>query len=154
MSSLETDAFLIAVRDILTDGTIEELSADNVSQWHHGVTDPDEDIRAAVAKCNGVAVLIYDLGGSETGEGSDMIDAEAAVELYVATPKRNRRKNPNLRLGGEIRDAILRLLHRHASLRNTAAFADCRVKSYQALDDPEFAAWRITLSRKIYLSLE
>ena len=153
-TSLETDAFLTAVRTLLSGGTIAELTAANVVEWHHGVTDPDEDIKASVAKCDGVAVLIYDLGGNGTEEGSDLIQADAAIELFVDTTKRNRRKTPTLRTGGQIRDAIMRLVHRHATLRNTAAYADSWVKGYQVLDDPEFATWRITLTRKIYLDLD
>jgi hypothetical protein len=153
-TSLETDAFLTAVRDILIGGDIAELEAANVVEWHHGVTDPDEDIATAVGKCGGVAVLIYDLGGKESEADSDLIEADAALEIFVDTTKRNRRKTPALRLGGQIRDSVMRLLHRHADLRNTAAWADCRVTGYQVLDDPSFAAWRITLNRKIYLDLD
>lgn len=153
-TSLETDGFLTAVRDLLISGVIAELTETNVVEWHHGVTDPDEDIKGAVAKCDGVAVLIYDRGGDESGEDADLIQAEAVVELFVDTTKRNRRKTPALRRGGEIRDAMMRLMHRHPTLRNTAAYADSRVKGYQVIEDPEFAAWRITLTRKIYLDLD
>lgn len=151
MTSLETDAFLTAVRSALLAATAcPELTEANVRTWHHGDTDPAEDIEAAAAKCGGVAVLIYDLGGNETGQEADVIRAEAAVELYVAAARRPRRQ-PGIRLGGEIRDSIMRSLHRHADLRNTAAFFDTRVSGYAPLADPEFAAWRITLSRSIYL---
>lgn len=153
-TSLETDAFLTAVRALLTDGAIPELTAAGVVEYHHGETDPDEDIKAACAKCNGVSALVYDEGGDETGEDSDMIEALAYVELFVDTTKRNRRKTPSLRRGGEIRDAIMRHLHRHPSLRNTAAWADARTRGYRTLADPDFAAWRITLSRKIYLQTD
>jgi hypothetical protein len=152
---LDTDDFLVAVRTILIGSELlPELEDANVVQWHHGETDPDEDIKTAIAKCGGVSVLIYDEGGDEDSPDADLIEAVAYVELYVDTTKRNRRKNTSLRLGGQIRDEIMRLLHRHADLRNTAAFADTRCRGYRTLADPEFAAWRITLTRKIYLSLE
>lgn len=151
MASLETDAFLIAVRAALLAETeaLPELAENNVSVWHHGANDPDEDIRNSIARGQGVAALIYDLGGDETGPDTDIITALAAVELYVSPTKR--RASAGHRLGGEIRDAIMRSLHRHSTLRNTAAFFDTRVRGYEPLADPEFTAWRITLSRSIYL---
>lgn len=151
--SLETDAFLNALRAILiAPGTgVAELAADEaVVVWHSGESDPDEDIKNGMAKTKGVSALIYDLGG-EAGEDQDTITASAAVELFVDTSKRNRRKTPALRLGSQIRNEIMRKLHRAAALRNTAAFFDCRVRGYQPLADPDYTAWRITVSHTIYL---
>lgn len=154
-TNLDTDDFLVAVRQALLDATaLPELVDANVVEWHHGESDPDEDIKAAAAKCGGVSVLIYDEGGDEDEPDSDLITAQAQVELYVDTTKRNRRKTPALRLGGAIRDDIMRTLHRHPALRNTAAFADTRTRGYRVLADPEYAAWRITLTRKIYLQTD
>lgn len=150
-TSLETDDFLTAVRSVLIAGTIPELEAKNVVEWHHGDTDPLEDTGKGNALVKGVAVIIYDNGGDEDSADADMISAEASVELFVDTTKRRGSGN---RKGGQIRDAIMRLLHRHSTLRNTAAFADCRVSGYQTISDPDFAAWRITLTRRIYLILD
>jgi hypothetical protein len=150
-TNLETDAFLTAVRDVLIGGSIPELAAKNVVEWHHGESDPLEDTGKGNALIKGVAVILYDNGGTEDDANADMISAEASVELFVDTTKR---RGSELRKGGEIRDAIMRLLHRHSSLRNTAAFADCRVSGYQVIADPDFAAWRITLTRRIYLILD
>lgn len=153
MASLETDSFLTAVRTVLLDAaSLPELTLANMVVWHHGETDAAEDISSASAKCGGVAVIIYDLGGNETSPTSDILQADAVVELYIQTSKRPRSR-AGVRLGGEIRDSIMRALHRAAPLRNTAAFFDSRVTGYQPLADPEFTAWRITLSRSIYLEL-
>jgi len=153
-TSQGTDSFLDAVKTaLLASDDLAELSAGAVAVWHHGESDPDESIQDAISKCKGVACLIYDLGGTAAGGDADVLTAEAAVELYVSTPKRSRKVTPSLRLGGEIRDSIMRCLHRHPDLRNTAAYFDTRVQGYAPLADPEFTAWRITLTRSIYLSL-
>lgn len=149
---LETDDFLIALRALLIDSDdIPELNEANVVAWHHGEGDPNEDIANAVAKGGGVSVLIYDLGGDEDGPDSDVLNAEAAIELFVATAKRNRKKDAELRLGGQIRDSIMRLVHRNSDLRNMTAVFDARIRGYVPLDDPDFTAWRITVARAIYL---
>lgn len=153
-TSIETDTFLDAVKTaLLACEDLPELSAAAVAVWHHGDTDPDDEIKDATAKSKGVAALIYDLGGDAAGDDADVITATAAVELYVSAPKHSRKVDATRRHGGEIRDSIMRCLHRHADLRNTAAFFDCRVTGYTPLADPEFTAWRITLTRSIYLSL-
>lgn len=152
--SLETDEFLDALRDtLLAPGTgIPELTDKAVSVWHAGESDPDDDVKSGIAKTKGVAVLIYDLGG-DADKDEDFIKATAAVELFIDASKRNRRVNPELRLGSQIRNSIMRLLHRNADLRNTAAYFDCRVSGYTPLTDPEFVAWRITVSHTLYLEL-
>lgn len=150
--SLETNEFLEAIRSVLIaeDTGIPELTAEGVTVWQHGETDPDEDVKAGISKCKGVSVLIYDQGG-DAGEDEDVMKATAAVELYIDTTKRNRRKTPSLRLGSQIRNEIMRLLHRNEDLRNTAAIFDCRCQSYTPLNDPDYVAWRMTVSHTIYL---
>lgn len=153
LTSLETDSFLDAVKTaLLASADLPELATANVAVWHHGDGDPDEAVREGIAKAGGVAVLVYDLGG--TADSEDTIRADAAVELYISPGKRSRKVDAARRLGGEIRDSIMRCLHRHTDLRNTAAFFDCKVSGYVPLADPEFVAWRITLSRNIYLSID
>lgn len=151
MASLETDDFLIAVKAaLIASDDLGELTTDNVTVWHHGENDPNEDIQAGARKCKGVSALVYDLGGSEADADADAITADAVVELYVMTQKR---RGASDRKGGEIRDSIMRCLHRHTTLRNNAAYFDTRVRGYEPLADPEFTAWRIFLSRSIYLTL-
>ena len=148
--SLQTDEFLEAVGAVLIAAAgVPELIAKNVIVWQHGTTDPDEDIAASIGKTGGVSVLIYDLGGDAT---DDVLTSEAAVELYVATTKRNRRADPTLRVGSQIRNSIMRALHRNAELQNLAPYFDCRVIGYTPLDDGEFSAWRITITHTIYLA--
>lgn len=151
-TSLETDAFLTDVRTLLINSTeLPELEAKNVVEWHHGESDPLEDTGKGNAMVKGVAAIIFDIGGGEDSADADLITAEAAIELFVDTTKRRGAGN---RKGGQIRDSIMRLVHRHSTLRNTAAFCDARVTGYTTLDEEGFAAWRITLSRKIYLILD
>jgi len=148
MSQLETDAFLTAVRDqLITD--VAECEAVNTVVWLLGDNDPDEMIKAAVAKAAGVSVLIYDLGGDADDE--DMIRAKAVVELYVSPTKTFRKTQQNARTAGAIRNDIMRTLHRSSALRNTSPNYDCRVLSYQPLADPEYVAFRITITHSIYL---
>ena len=150
VANIETDPFLDALKDLLISSEdIPELVEGNVAVWHHGVTDPDEDIANSITKFGGISVLVYDLGGNVADE--DIIGAAAAIEFFVDTTKRNRRANTALRLGGEIRDAIMRLVHRNITLRNLSPNFDCRVTGYSPLADAEFAAWRITVSHSIYL---
>lgn len=149
MSSLETDAFLIAVSDaLIAAADLDELSAANITVWHHGENEPDEFIQASSRKSKGVSVIVYDLGGTAPDAEADTIVAEAVVELYVMTQKR---RDAADRKGGAIRDSIMRALHRNSTLRNNAAYHDTRVRGYEPLADPEFTAWRIYLSRSIYL---
>lgn len=151
-TSLETDDFLTAVREILiASDAVPELGAGNVVAWHAGQTDPLEDTGKGSAIAKGVAAVVMDFGGNETGDNDDLIRADGAIELFVDTSKH---RGTGKRKGGQIRDAIMRLIHRHTSLRNTAAFADARVTGYQVIEDKEFAAWRIHLTRTIYLSLD
>lgn len=147
--SLETDEFLDAIRGVLIAG-VDELTADGVAVWHHGETDPDDDVKSGIAKCKGVSVLIYDLGG-DAGADEDVLKSTAAVELYIDPTKRNRRTHSELRLGSQIRNAIMRLLHRNRALRNQSASFDCRCRSYTPLVDPDYVAWKITVSHTIYL---
>lgn len=151
---MNVDAFLDAVKALLIheENGVSELRDLNTVVWHHGSTDPDEDIKNGIAKCDGVMVLIYDLGGENDNADEPIIAAECAVELYVDPTKRNRRKTPALRLAGEIRDDIMVTLHRAAALNDSAhCHGDVLVKSYKPLADPDFTAYRITLSRSIFL---
>ncbi len=145
---LEADDFLTAGRDQLVAG-VAECETVNTVVWLLGDNDPDELIKAAVAKAAGVSVLIYDLGGDT--EDEDMIRAKAAVELYVDPGKTFRKTQQNGRTAGAIRNDIMRTLHRSAALRNTSPNYDCRVISYQPLADDTYIAFRITLSHSIYL---
>jgi hypothetical protein len=151
--ALETDDFLDGIRTVLLAGIPELSDEKSVVVWHSGESDPDEDVKAGMMKTKGVSVLIYDTGGDTEGD-DDTVGARVNVELYVDTTKRNRRKNPDLRYGSQIRTSIMRLLHRNRSLRNVAVYFDCRVKGYEVLSDPEFAAWRITLAHNIYLETD
>ncbi len=160
IDNLETDTLLTAIKDVMLAAEtsplklLPEATAANVVIWHHGVTDPDEDLKAAMNKSKGVSFLIYDLGGDESAADSDSLSASIIIELYVDTTKRSRKVNPNLRLGGQIRDALMRKLHRHPDLRNKPQFYDCRVRGYSPLADDEFAAWRITLVRSFFLQVD
>lgn len=167
--TLQADDFLDALAALLTmrvpvvpattpattTPIIEELSTANVCVWHHGETDPDEDVKRAAQACQGVSVLIYDLGGEANPDGpaTAVIAHDAAVELYVDTRKRNRRKTGNtLRLAGAIRDDIMRQIHRAASLRGTQhSFFDTRLVRWQPLEDANYTAYRITCTRPISL---
>lgn len=147
---LDTDALLDAIRTQLLAG-IAELSDDKaVVVWHQGESDPDDDIKNGIAKTKGVSVLIYDEGGA-AAEDADTLACTVALELYVDTTKRQRKNHPTTRYASEIRNAIMRLLHRNPSLRQNAPYFDCRVKSYTPLADPDYAAWQIVLSHTIYL---
>lgn len=151
---MDVDAFLDAVKALLIhpDEGVAELEDLNTVVWHHGSTDPDDDIKSGIAKCDGVMVLIYDLGGENSDADEPIIAAECAVELFIDTTKRNRRKTPSLRLAGEIRDDIMVTLHRASQLNDSAhCHGDATVKGYKPLVDPDFTAWRITLSRSIFL---
>lgn len=153
---MNVDAFLDAVKALLIhpDNGVAELVDLNTVVWHHGATDPDEDIKAGIGKCDGVSVLIYDIGGdnAEDVAGEPIIAAECIVELFIDTTKRNRRKTPALRLGGAIRDDIMVTLHRASSLNNSGhCHGAAVVKGYKPLVDPEYTAWKITLSRSIFL---
>lgn len=158
--NLETDVFLTALKAVLLAAetsalkALPEATADNVILWHHGVTDPADDIAAGIAKCKGVSFLIYDLGGDEVDKDSDALTTTVIIELYVDTTKRNRTTHPELRLGGQIRDAVMRKVHRHPDLRNKPAFFDTRVRGYVPLADDEVTAWRISISRTFFLQMD
>lgn len=153
---LGIDQALDAIAALLihsTDG-VAELNADNVTVFHHGQSDVDEDIRAGISKCKGVHVLIYDIGGDSEPEdaGSPVIAAVAGIELFVDTTKRNRRKTPSLRLAGEIRDDIMRTLHLSELLDYTHTHMEPRITGYKPVSDPAYVVYRITLQRSIYIA--
>lgn len=152
---MDVDSFLDNVRTLLIGaGGVPECLAANTVVWHHGDSDPDEDIKSGIAKCNGVHVMIYDLGGDSGDDGASqpIIDALCSVELFVDTTKRNRRKTPALRLGGKIRDDIMVTLHRAALLNDSLhCHGSATVRGYKPLADPDFTAWRITIGRSIFL---
>lgn len=153
---LAIDEFLEAIRTVLIDEVdgVAELRAENVVVFQHGISDPDEDIRAGIANCQGVSVLVMDLGGNndDLEAGNPEIPAEAAVELYVDTTKRNRRRTPSLRLAGQIRDDIMQCLHRAPHLNSAEhSFYDATVTGYRPISDPDFVVYRITLRRLIAL---
>jgi hypothetical protein len=149
MSVAENDSFMDALRTYLI-GQVEELAEAGVVVYHHGESDPDEDVKNGAAKCQGVSALIFELGGDAD---EDMIPEQYAVELYVDTTKRNRRKTPALRLAGAIRAEMLRAIHRTATLRDCGhALFDTRVVGWKPLEDPAYVACRITLERKFFLT--
>jgi hypothetical protein len=152
---MDVDSFLDAVKAaLIAEGGVPEITDANSVVWHHGEPDPDEDIKKGIAACKGVHVLIYDLGGDNADDkaGDPIIDALCAVELYVDTTKRNRRKTPALRLAGEIRNDIMVTLHRNTIL-NTSLHCqgDATVRGYKPLADPDYTAYRITVARSIFL---
>jgi hypothetical protein len=155
MASLDIDEFLEAIRTVLIDEAdgVAELQAENVVVYQHGPSDPDEDIEAGIAHCQGVSVLVMDLGGDSDAEaGNPEILSEAAVELYVDTTKRNRRKTPTLRTAGKIRDDIMQTLHRAAGLNSDEhSFYDAEVTGYRPIADPAYVVFRITVRRSIAL---
>lgn len=153
---LQIDEFLEAIRTALIDeeSGVPECVAENVVVFQHGPSDADEDIKVGISRCKGVSVLIYDLGSeNEAVEAAfGELRAEAAVELYVDTTKRNRRKDETLRLAGQIRDDIMQTLHRNPILTAEAhSFYDATVTGYQPVADPAFVVFRITLARSISL---
>ena len=149
MSVAASYTFMGVLRAYLVASVAECLDA-GVVVYYHGETDPDEDVKEGVAKCLGVSVLIFELGG-EADE--DVIPEQYAVQVYVDTTKRNRRKDPELRLASEIRDDIMRAIHRAAELRdNYQMLWDTRVKGWKPLDDGEYVAYQITLERKFHLT--
>lgn len=147
------DSFLDSIKTALIAGVPELLDA-GVVVYHHGNSDPDEDIKSAVAKCSGVSALIYDLGGDSDPDDANapVILAEAAIELYVDTTKRNRRKDATLRTAGAIRDDIMSTLHLSATIQS---YDHCqmepRVSGYRPVADPDYTVYRITLRRSIYI---
>ncbi len=154
---LGIDQSLDAVAALLIDVTngVAELTADNVTVFHHGQSDPDEDIQSGVSKCKGVHVLIYDLGGDSDPEdaGSPVIALVTGIELFVDTTKRNRRKTPGLRLAGEIRDDIMRTLHLSPFLIDREhCHMEPRITGYKPVSDPAYVVYRILLQRSIYIA--
>lgn len=149
MTPLETDDFLTAVRAALLADVAECLDANTVL-WLLGDADPDESIKANAARCQGVSLLIYDQGGTSQ-QDEDVILSTAAVELYVSPMKHGRKVDANRRTPAAIRNDIMQKLHRSPTLRNLSPNYDCRVRGYQALSDPEFVAYRITISHSIFL---
>jgi hypothetical protein len=154
---LGIDSSLDAIAALLAHSTlgVAELSETNVTVFHHGQSDPDEDIKAGCNKCKGVHVLVYDLGGDSDPMNADspVIDIIAAVELYLDTTKRNRRKTPDLRLAGQIRDDIMRSLHLSPELMDGEhCHMEPRVKGYKPIADPNYVVYRILLQRSIYLT--
>lgn len=150
------DEFLDAVKEQLThpDSGVAELTAANVIVWHHGLSDPDEDIKTAVGKCQGVSVLVYDQGGDADPEdaASPVIISQLAIELFLDPSKRNRRKSPSLRTAGSIRDDIMRCLHLSAILLDAShCHMESHIKGYKPLADPDYVAYRIRLDRPIAL---
>jgi hypothetical protein len=149
------DDYLDALGTLLANSdALPELSAMNITVWHHGESDPDEDIKGGIVKCKGVHVMIYDLGGDNEDEeaGDPAVAPVAAIELFIDATKRNRRKTPDLRSGGAIRDAIMRVVHRAPELLGAYHVAyDTVVTGYKPLADPDYAAWRITAKRMISL---
>lgn len=153
---LGIDQNLDAIAELLADPDhgVAELTEDNLTVWHHGETDPDEDITNGINKCRGVSALIYDLGGdTDPAEASNpVIYCTTAIELYVDTTKRNRRKTPELRLAGEIRDNIMRVLHLSPFLMDGAhCHMEPRISGYKPIADPAYVVFRILLRRSIIL---
>lgn len=153
---LGIDQALDAIAALLIHATegVAELTEDNVTVFHHGQSDPDEDIRAGISKCNGVHVLIYDLGGDSDPQdaGSPVILAETGIELFVDATKRNRRRSPALRLPGEIRDDIMRTLHLAPLLDYNHTHMEPRITGYKPVQDPAYVVYRIQLQRSIVIA--
>lgn len=152
----QPDDFLDALASLLADEDdgVAEFTADNIVVWHHGEADPDEDIQRGMKKCRAVSLLIHDLGGETDPQApsNPVISHEVALDLYVDPTKRNRRADSTLRLAGAIRDDIMRKVYRAHSLRGTQhSFFDTRVLRWSPLDDPDYVAYRITVSRPISL---
>lgn len=149
------DSFLDSVKTAIAAGVPELSSSEAVCVYHHGNSDPDEDIRAAVAKTNGVCCLVYDLGGDSDPDNalSPVILSEAVIELYVDTTKRNRRKDATLRTAGAIRDDIMATLHLNASVTNSEhIYMEPHITGYRPVADPDYVVYRISLKRSIYIS--
>jgi hypothetical protein len=166
--SLGIDSYLDRVRDVLISSDlvpelVGTLSADlppgassdgNVMVYHFGEDDPSTDIQRGINRCKGVHVMITDMGGSADPSDADapILQPQLFVDLYINPSMRSRKVNPDNRLPGEIRDDLMRCLHRHADLRDYSHhFYDATVTRYEPVADPDYVAWRIILARTIYL---
>ncbi|MBK1884101.1 hypothetical protein JIN85_16900 [Luteolibacter pohnpeiensis] len=156
--ALGIDEFLDKVRAVLiapeTEGGVPELTDKNTMVFHHGESDPTEDIERGIRECKGVHVIILEDGGDNDPEDADapVILTDLFIELFIDTTQRPRRVDSQLRLGGQIRDDIMQTLHMNQSLRNEQhAFYHTKVKGFRPIADPDYTAWRIRLQRCIYL---
>lgn len=138
---------------LAADATLPELTADNVIVRKTSFLAVDEEIDAAGAKCAGIAVAIYDMGGdTRDADNSDspIVDGELAAELYIDPLKHDITLNASLRSADAIREGIMAALHNlEVATPTQDQYERIRVTGYRPLEDPEFAAWRITARRRI-----
>lgn len=135
------------------DATVPELTSANIVVRKTNFLAIAEDIANAAAQCAGIAAVLYDRGGDcREPENSDgpVVANELALELFIDPLKHDITQAPSKRSADKIRESIMESLHNLLlSERTQAPYDRVLVTGYTPLDDPEFAAWRINLRRRV-----